>query len=331
MDALIKQVREKLLNVGQENNTSCPKTQLQKTQSFRGEKKKAQNWLQRLFSRQLSHDYDPNVQIEHAAAVAATAYAIKSMEESGIPEQKKKSEGLFPFLTKLRSKKEDATIPVQEITDESPQLQPSFTRLRSKKEDATIPVQEITDESPQLQPSFTRLRSKKEDTPGSGSKQFSGENAMMNSGGLVEEIDAVEEKSPEKPIRSPPFAPAAIKRQSSVKLEADETEADAREKSEMDKIKERYEKLEKTIHSWEEKKKKKARSKLDRVERHMAERRLKALTNFHSEMESIAQIAGGARAQARKRRQNEEMKAKEKANIIRTTAKTPASCFRFCF
>ncbi|KAJ0037478.1 hypothetical protein Pint_23535 [Pistacia integerrima] len=393
MDSFIQQVRVKLSNVGQENReettSSSRRIPLQKTQSFKGENKKAQNWLQRQFSRQMSRGYDSNIQMEHAAAVAAAAYAINSLEESRIPCQKKTTEGPFAFLTRLSSKKEDAPMSVQEITSEGTQRQPSFTRQKSKKDD-------VDETTRNLEPSLTRLRSKTEDTrvsmtePGSGSKRFSG--------GPVDEmpeIAAVEEKTPEKAVSSPPKkktlsfsdevlnssdttkskrtpskvtdpapsmkssptfddreaqkstikserkarkpdAPPSIKpttpsaetkRQSSVIPGTDETEADAWEISEMVKIKERYEKLNNTIQSWEEKKKKKARSKLDRAERQLEEKRLKTLTKFRSEMESIDQIAEGARAKAGERRRNEELKAKEKANIIRRTGKAPATCF----
>ncbi|KAJ0095903.1 hypothetical protein Patl1_16730 [Pistacia atlantica] len=386
MDSFIQQLRVKLSNVGQENreetSSSSRRIPLQKTQSFKGENKKAQNWLQRQFSRQMSRGYDSNIQMEHAAAVAAAAYAINSLEESRIPCQKKTTEGPFAFLTRLSSKKEDAPMSVPEITSEGPQRQPSVTRQKSKKDD-------VDEATRNLEPSLSRLRSKTEDTPvsmtepGSGSKRFSG--------GPVDErpeIAAVEEKTPPKkktlsftdevlnssditrskrtpskvtdpapsmkssptfddreaqkstikserkarkpdapPSIKPTIPSAETKRQSSEKPGTDETEADAWEISEMVKIKERYEKLNKTIQSWEEKKKKKARSKLDRAERQLEEKRLKTLTKFRSEMESIDQIAGGARAKAGESRRKEELKAKEKANIIRRTGKSPATCF----
>lgn len=55
-------------------------------------------------------------------------------------------------------------------------------------------------------------------------------------------------------------------------------------------------------------------------------RRLKALEKFRIEMEYINQVSGGAKAQAEKRQKDEELKAKEKANIIRTTGKVPKTC-----
>lgn len=55
--------------------------------------------------------------------------------------------------------------------------------------------------------------------------------------------------------------------------------------------------------------------------------RVKASKKYQSKMKYIDVIAGGARAEAAERRRNEELKAKEKANIIRTTGKLPRTCF----
>jgi hypothetical protein len=47
------------------------------------DKKKPSNWLQKQFSRQMSgQSYDPIGEMDHAAAVAATAYAIATFEET---------------------------------------------------------------------------------------------------------------------------------------------------------------------------------------------------------------------------------------------------------
>lgn len=51
------------------------------------------------------------------------------------------------------------------------------------------------------------------------------------------------------------------------------------------------------------------------------------MEDFRSETENIEQIAGGAREKARENRRDEEFKAKEKANIFRTTGRVPKTCF----
>lgn len=53
------------------------------------------------------------------------------------------------------------------------------------------------------------------------------------------------------------------------------------------------------------------------------------MERFQSEMRYILRIAGGARVQADERRRNEELQAKEKADRIRTTGRTPVDCSCF--
>ncbi|KAE8678385.1 hypothetical protein F3Y22_tig00111427pilonHSYRG00678 [Hibiscus syriacus] len=87
-----------------------------------------------------------------------------------------------------------------------------------------------------------------------------------------------------------------------------------------------YVKLNETIAAWEEKKK--ARSKLEKEEKsELEKKRAKALAKFRNEMEYIKEVADGARAEAKARQRNDELKAKGKANIIRTTGELPVTCF----
>lgn len=59
-------------------------------------------------------------------------------------------------------------------------------------------------------------------------------------------------------------------------------------------------------------------------------RRLKALEKYNKEMESIKQIAEGARAQAEEKRKNKVLKVKEKANTLRRTGEeAPTGCCCF--
>ena len=59
----------------------------------------------------------------------------------------------------------------------------------------------------------------------------------------------------------------------------------------------------------------------------LEKKRARALTKFRNEMEHIKQVAEGAKAQAEERQRNDELKAKEKANIIRRTGELPRTCF----
>ncbi|KAH9606986.1 hypothetical protein KSS87_013761 [Heliosperma pusillum] len=106
--------------------------------------------------------------------------------------------------------------------------------------------------------------------------------------------------------------------------------ADAWEREEMDKIKQRYEKLNATILEWEDKKKKKARRKLEMTERDPDKKRAKAMHNYQLEMERVKQIADGARAQAKGKQRNEEMKVREKASRYRVTGEPPIPPMCLC-
>ena len=68
-----------------------------------------------------------------------------------------------------------------------------------------------------------------------------------------------------------------------------------------------------------------------KLQRGVAQRRMKALEDFQNKITAIDQIADGARTKAEESRRNEEQKTKEKANVIRTTGEMPGICFCFCF
>lgn len=62
----------------------------------------------------------------------------------------------------------------------------------------------------------------------------------------------------------------------------------------------------------------------------LEQRRKRGLQRFREDTEYIEHIGAGARAQADKQRQSEELKAKEKAGIIRSTGKLPGKAC-LCF
>ncbi|XP_052733144.1 remorin isoform X2 [Vigna angularis] len=283
METLMKQIRVKLTGAEEENKADLggsrdQKLTTQKTPSFK-DKKKVQSWFQRQFSRNMSHDYD--TEMEHATAVAAAAYAIFSQEVSLIPQQKKMRET-------------------------------PLSRGKSKVDDRKPPFSQF----------------------GSTSRQFSGETKPeaphIKGPPLVHQPEPLKvEPLKVEPLRPPPPPPPLIE-QNSARPRANETKADAWEREELEKIKERYEKLLETIESWEKRKKAKAIRKLNKLQHGDSERkRAKALKKYEEKMNYINQIAGGARAQAAERRRNEVLKAKEKANIIRTTGKIPGPCSCF--
>ncbi|XP_078164453.1 uncharacterized protein LOC144559316 isoform X2 [Carex rostrata] len=109
-----------------------------------------------------------------------------------------------------------------------------------------------------------------------------------------------------------------------------ETKADAWEKEQLQKIRERFEKMNTTILEWENEKKVKAKRKLERKEREIETRRLKAQAQYREEMGRIDKVVGGARSLAEEKKRNDELKAIEKAAKMRSLGQSPKSscpCF----
>ncbi|KAL1218477.1 hypothetical protein V5N11_001645 [Cardamine amara subsp. amara] len=96
--------------------------------------------------------------------------------------------------------------------------------------------------------------------------------------------------------------------------------------TEIGKTKLKYEKLSEKILSWEDKKKKKAKRKLHRTERGIERTKLKAMERFRDDNERIENIVASARAHAYESQIKEELKVKEKANLMRTTGRSPSTC-----
>ncbi|KHN03627.1 hypothetical protein glysoja_031124 [Glycine soja] len=255
------------------------KIPIQKTQSFKGEKKQGgENWFQKQFSRKRSGDHDSR-DMDHAAAVAAAAFAVNLQDVS-----EQKSETPEASLTKIKSKVDGTKPPIPLLNSASKRLSSSF---RSKNEQGKKPEESITP-APSMRKSST----------------FSDEKP--------------ETSTKPAPVRQPTVTER-------------HTKADEWERAEFQEIRQRYDKLREVIDSWENKKKMKARRKLDKEERGVAQRRMKALEDFQNKITAIDQIADGARTKAEESRRNEEQKAKEKANAIQTTGEMPGICFCFCF
>ncbi|GER31840.1 remorin family protein [Striga asiatica] len=91
----------------------------------------------------------------------------------------------------------------------------------------------------------------------------------------------------------------------------------------------RYVKLKATIDSWETKKKKKEKHKIERAQAELDKRRAKYIKSYNDKITRIEVIARRAREQADEDKKQEEFEVKEKANKIRLTGKIPATCFCF--
>ncbi|KAG2268204.1 hypothetical protein Bca52824_062759 [Brassica carinata] len=307
MDSLIKQTRRrhptsqgKTVEVG--SSTREKKVPARRSVSFKEDKKKPSSWLQKQFMRQMSDQgYDPISEMDHAAAVAATAYAITTFEETWLESY---HTGLERGASLSRSKSRR----------ESPFEEP---RSLSRRFSGQLSLKE-----PELNGDHTR---RSRDSREKRERQRKPRDTIRTSCSTT--------TTPPPPLPPPPLRlpPMGVKTQSSGHTSRkDDATADGWEKAELGKIKERYEKLNRKIDLWEAKKRDKARKKLDKSESEQEQRRKRGLQRFRDDMEYIEQIAAGARAQAEKERQTGELKVKEKAGIVRSTGKIPGKAC-FCF
>ncbi|KAL2546698.1 rRNA biogenesis protein rrp36-like [Forsythia ovata] len=355
MESLIKQTRAKFTGAGKENKESSSakdrKIPPQKTQSFR-EKKRSESWIRRQFSRQTNVDRDFGGD-EYPAAVAAAALAIQLLEESRTGDQKKTTHGHDTSLAKMKSKAEDkGNLP-----------EPRKGSVKFSDETSKTSLKD-TDIKVAISTSASKKMTEKEVGPAPSIKKkptF----AYTDPNNII--IDKIPEKaSPEKaaePVTSmgrPPTSadkqlnitgsetpettaripdrpptmqstnlPVETKKQIPTKPGPGDTKADAWEKAEMARIKERYEKLSTTIQNWETKRKKKSKRRLESIEAELDKKRAISLQKNHREMKRIEEISQGAITQAKKNRRNEELKVTEKASKFRSTGKLPATCLCF--
>ncbi|CAM9001183.1 unnamed protein product [Rhodiola kirilowii] len=129
------------------------------------------------------------------------------------------------------------------------------------------------------------------------------------------------------PIETALRPPPSLAQQTPTRVQG--SKADAWERAQMAKIKERYNTVRSTIDSWENKKREAAKRQKEKRERELEQKRARVLQHFRREMESIDAVAKGARAEAEKKKIREELSVKKKANRIRTTGKLPPTCFCF--
>lgn len=295
-----------------------------KTPSFKDDtqNKRPQNWFRRQFSGQTNQDYDSN-RTEQEVAVAAAAYAITSLNASSIPEQKKISKGPETSMTQADKKREG----LAGLISESGRISKQFSGKGSKSQDREVPepatkektTSEVAAAAPRVKRTLTPT-----DKPAPSMKKTP---TSIESAESMTDVRPIEPKiTVPKPELPPTSKPAIPPTRPAIE---DGTDADAWERAELSKIQKRYEQVNATILSWENKKKEKARKRLRKTESDLERIRSRALKQFHDDIVDIDQIAGGAKAKAAERQRNEEFKAKEKANTIRKTGKLPRTCFCF--
>lgn len=295
-----------------------------KTPSFKDDtqNKRPQNWFRRQFSGQTNQDYDSN-RTEQEVAVAAAAYAITLLNASSIPEQKKISKGPETSMTQADRKREG----LAGLISESGRISKQFSGKGSKSQDREVPepatkektTSEVAAAAPRVKRTLTPT-----DKPAPSMKKTP---TSIESAESMTDVRPIEPKiTVPKPELPPTSKPAIPPTRPAIE---DGTDADAWERAELSKIQKRYEQMNATILSWENKKKEKARKRLRKTESDLERIRSRALKQFHDDIVDIDQIAGGAKAKAAERQRNEEFKAKEKANTIRKTGKLPRTCFCF--
>ncbi|XP_027361961.1 remorin-like isoform X2 [Abrus precatorius] len=303
MENLFNQIRvqftgaeEKKAGLG---GTKDQKIPIQKTQSFKEKKEGGQNWFKKQFARKTDRD-DDSRDMEHAAAVAAAAFAINLQDVS--EHESKTKEASF---TKTKSKVDGTKSSISLLGSASKRLSSSF-KLKDDQ-GGKVPKSSVTDEK----------KPEGAITPAPSMKKTS----------------TFTDTKPEIPspiIPPPPSTKHDPLRQTTPPTDTErQKNADEWERTELENIRQRYDKLREKIDSWESKKKMNARRKLEKEERDLIQRKLKAWDDFQTKYKYIDQIAVGARTKAEESRKNEELKAKEKANVIRTTGKLPRICFCF--
>ncbi|XP_058081576.1 remorin 1.4-like isoform X2 [Magnolia sinica] len=304
MESLIKQIRVRFLGQDSQEDPSRRRVPPQKSQSFKPEKKRAQNWFVRQFSSRMSRDSSIS-DGEFETIVAATAFAITTLEETDSLNKKRSSD---ISISKMKSRKDDtlagpskaSSIPTRstEVATKKPELfdgkslEKSATGNQKLQEKATGTV-----------PSIKKTTTFSLDNKGEPESSKDKTGRPTSNDGKGNEYSSANGKT--------------------------ETQADAWEKSQMAKIKKRFQKQWSTIQSWEDEKKSKAKRRLDRKESVLDLRRARATQAYQLEIQRINKIAEGARSIAEESKRNDESKTREKARKYKSTGQLPVTCFCF--
>ncbi|KAI3970845.1 hypothetical protein MKX01_024492 [Papaver californicum] len=359
MENLVKQMRERFSGFGQHdqeglNSTRQRRLPPQKTQSFRERK----NWFRRQFSGQMIPDKESSESIEFATVVAAAAFAVNSLDEAAMQDQKKI--GLEKALTNKKRKEENRIVladpgrsrrftekkiinventtagkgstEIVEIEDVD-QQRPKEKALPMpppilKKTPTFANQKESAGRSPTIKktPTFADQKGSAGRSP-TIKKTPTFSDAYLNDT-TYKRIGIAEEKRPSGDLALSTTGDGH-QNTNTMASGGPDTQARAWEEAQMARIKKRYDKMKSTIDSWENEKKTKERLRVDRIESQLDKRRARALQHYRVEISKIDQVAGGARALADERKKNEETRTKEKAKKIKLTGKLPATCFCF--
>ncbi|CAL9067364.1 unnamed protein product [Musa banksii] len=311
MDIPFKKRRVSFSDLGEDqddsNNTKEGRIAPQKTVSFKEERKKTNYWPQRQFSSPIS-DVNDVSDMEFAIAVAAAAYAITSMEEESI-NQNKTIEQLMHPTAKTKSKREDSI----DKTPDYIRLIRWFTGKEAREDERESGNSSV--KKPVTLPGKLLEEPGADHTISGSSSSVHGQNQKGQQASSV--------------IKPTSFSSKENEAKRITNTTNVETEVDVWEREKMDKIRERYEKeISKTL-EWENAKKLKAKRQLEHKEMDLKLKHSRALREYHNEVSRINKTAGGKRALAEERKKNNELKTKEKAH--KRHYNRESSLCMFCF
>ncbi|CAN1838868.1 Uncharacterized protein At3g61260 [Linum perenne] len=345
MEYLIKQTKGK--TSGQPKSSSAAaaaerRVSVQRTESY---KDKRRVWFgRRSLSRRIDLDLDPDTMgIDQATAVAAAAYAIAATERPSFPERKRTfMEGTQSSLSRMKSERQEklGSLPVRHLEEtdsdedyyDTAPATPVVTPVSSMKKNPSFVEKPVS--SMKKKPTFVEKPvPNMEKLPASTEMQL---NTEMEDDGKRKAKTADSQTElphikPETPMAKPDatLKPAIPTNRASGRAGTVQTAADAWEKVEFEKLREKYEFENEQIDKWENEKKANAKRRLDKAEG-SDRTRMKALERYRSDVDTITQIAEEARASTAKKQRRDELKVKEKANLYRRTGKVPkttCSCF----
>ncbi|XVE91583.1 hypothetical protein REPUB_Repub01dG0022200 [Reevesia pubescens] len=251
----------------------------QKTQSFKGEKRTQNWFQKQFSGKMMSRNHDSNHTTEHVVGVAAAAYVINLIAETSNQDRKKISAGLQPSLTRDKSRKEDRTSSVLKPGTVSEPITGEGSTKGSESAESKVPVTDATDDkATRPAPSFKRpvsfadhvgstssTKPRSSQTPDMLSSQPESAAPKPDLSPIKPERTAPKPDFPTtkpvstapkpdhpaikpgtaatRPQQPPTIKPVAqgidAKRQSKARPETEQTKAEAWEKAEMAKIKER--------------------------------------------------------------------------------------------
>ncbi|KAI0504793.1 hypothetical protein KFK09_015746 [Dendrobium nobile] len=267
---------------------------------------------------------------EYEIVVAATAYAITTLEEEEDSLKRKKT---VQRLTRTKSKLEDKTtrtswsfkwLSGKEAKQDEIQTGDTIWHKSEKAEKAASKKYSSrytnAGEESDASPTFKKMPTvtKKHPTEKVTTRVQSGK----------ETIVGTKATSTKKPAEFSPGYKNWDKY--SNELDEKETQADAWEKAKMINAKNRYEKMMSVISEWQTEKKEKAKRRMERKQGGPEHKRDKAWQHYNNEISRINKIAGNARALAKERMRNDEMKIREKAAKIRSTGRVPGASWTCC-